>query len=233
MSSLSKHVIHQPRPIRSALIILLAIVITAVFFWLYHLNYNEESISEIKLLKHQTLQLSTDKQSLANKNEQLVKLVQQQKVQLESHQHYVAIQKVTEDQLQLQLVNLQSTIVTLNKELMFYQNVTQGNSDSQLQIRELHLQYDNKNVDFVNYRLVVTQGQRIKKAIAGTVLITFNKNNEQAIVKKHSLNLRHVQVIEGQIKLTEGITPDTILISLKRKNRKTLTQTFDWHIDSN
>ena len=143
MSSLAKHVIHRPKPIRSALIVFFAITITALSFWLYHQNYNERAILKINDLSQKNKLLTTNKQALINENGQLLKQVQQQTTQIESHQHFVAIQKVTDEQLQLQLSKLQSEIVILNKDLMFYQNVTQGTGDSKLQIRELHLRQDN------------------------------------------------------------------------------------------
>ena len=233
MSSLAKHVIHRPKPIRSALIVFFAITITALSFWLYHQNYNERAILKINDLSQKNKLLTTNKQALINENGQLLEQVQQQATQIESHQHFVAIQKVTDEQLQLQLSKLQSEIVILNKDLMFYQNVTQGTGDSKLQIRELHLRQDNTQADRINYRLVITQGQRIKSAIKGTVIVTLNKNDKHTTINEHSLNLRSVQVIEGQIELTDSITPDTISIALKRKKKTTLTQTFDWQLDNN
>lgn len=233
MSSLAKHVIHRPKPLRNILIVLLAIAITALSFWLYQQNTNERTISKISIISEKNNQLSTDKQALISKNGQLQKRLQQQAKQIKDHQHFVAIQKITDQQLQLQLSKLQSEIVTLNKDLMFYQNVTQGTGDSKLQIRELHLSQDSTQANKVNYRLVITQGQRIKNSIKGSIIVTVTKDAKHTVINKHSLNLRHVQVIEGQIELTDSTTPDTISIALKRNKKTTLTQTFDWHLDNN
>jgi len=233
MSSLAKHVIHRPKPFRNILVVLLAIALTALSLWFYQKNSNERAISKIKDLSQKNERLSTEKKVLTNKNEKLLEQVQQQETQIKSHQHFVAIQKVTDEQLQLQLSKLQSEIVTLNKDLMFYQNVTQGTGDSKLQIRELQLRPDSTQANKINYRLVITQGQRIKNSIKGTISVTLNNNAKHTLINEHTLNLRHVQIIEGQIELTDGITPDTISISLERKKKTTLTQTFDWHVNTN
>lgn len=233
MSLLAKHVIHRPKPFRNVFIVLLAIVITALSLWLYQQSANERVITKLKHLSQQNQMLNTDKQSLIIKNKNLLAQVQQQATQIESHKYFIEIQKVTDEQIQLQLSKLQSEIVTLNKELMFYQNITQGTGNSKLQIRELNLRQDKTHADKVNYRLVITQGKRIKNAIKGTIVVTLNNNGKQLLIKEQTLNLRHVQVIEGQIELTDSMTPDTLSISIKRKKKTTLTQTFDWHIDNN
>ena len=157
---------------------------------------------------------------------------QQQAEQIESHQHFLAIQQATDEQLQLQLIQLQDDLVLLNKELMFYQNITQGSSDSKLQIRELHLRQDIAQSNKINYRLVLTQGKRINKPITGTVIVLLNKGGKQHVIKEHSLKIRHVQVLEGQIELTDNVTPNTITIHLKQKKKKVLTHVFDWHIET-
>lgn len=226
MSSLAKHVIQQPKPFRCILVVFVTALLATTLFWLYQKQTSDDLLSQAKMLVEQNQTLSSDNQQLINNN-------QQQAEKIESHQHFLAIQQATDEQLQLQLIQLQNEVVLLNKELMFYQNITQGTSDTKLQIRELHLRKDSTQADKVNYRLVITQGKRINKPITGTIIVTLNNNDNHRIINEHSLNLRHVQVLEGQIELTDNDMPDTIIISLKRKKKKTLTQTFDWHIDNN
>ncbi len=226
MSSLAKHVIQQPKPFRCVLVVLVTLTLTIASLWLYQKQVSGDLFSQAKMLTEQNQILSSENQQLANSN-------QQQAEQIESHQHFLAIQQATDEQLQLQLTQLQDDVVLLNKELMFYQNITQGTSDTKLQIRELDLRKDSAQADKVNYRLVVTQGKRINKPITGTIIITLNNHDDNRIINEHSLNLRHVQVLEGQIELTDNDTPNTLSISLKRKKKKTLTQIFDWQLNSN
>ena len=226
MSLLAKHVIRQPKPFRCILVVLATIAITATSLWLYQQQTADQLLSQAKMLSEQNKILSSENQQLSNSN-------QQQAEQLESHQHFLAIQQATDEQLQLQLTQLQNDIVLLNKELMFYQSITQGISDTKLQIRELLLRQDIAPSDKINYRLVITQGKRINKPITGTIIVTLNKKGEHNVISERPLNLRHVQVLEGQIELTDDSTPDSITISLKQKKKTTLTQTFDWQIDNN
>lgn len=226
MSSLAKHVIQQPKPFRCLFVILVTALITAISLWIYQKSSSNDLSSQVKMLAEQN-------QTLGSENQQLTLNNQQQAKKIESHQHFVAIQKATDEQLQSQLTQLQHNVVLLNKELMFYQNITQGTSNTKLQIRELDLRKDSIQADKVNYRLVITQGKRINKPITGTVIITLSSNDGHRVINEHSLSLRHVQVLEGQIELTDNNTPNSISISLKRKKKKTLTQTFDWQLNNN
>lgn len=223
MSLLAKHVIQQPKPFRCILTVLVTIVLTSVSLWIYQKQVSDNLLS-------QAGKLSKQNQTLSSQNQQLTTNNQQQIEQIESQQHFLAIQQATDEQLQLQLTQLQHDIVQLNKELMFYQNITQGTSDTKLQIRKLELRKNSTQTDKVNYRLVITQGKRINKPITGTVVITLNNNNDDRIINEHSINLRHVQVVEGQIKLTDNDEPNTISISLKRKKKTTITKIFDWQL---
>ncbi len=226
MSSLAKHVIHQPKPFRCTIIVLVTIAFTTSSFWLYQKQTSDQLVSQATLLIDQNKMLLRENQKLNSSNKQ-------QAEKIDSHQHFLAIQQATDEQLKLQLIKLQDELVLLNKELMFYQNITQGSSNSKLQIRELHLSQDITQANKINYRLVITQGKRINKPIKGVVSILLNQDGKQHVINEHSLKLRHVQVFEGQIELTDNMTPNTITVHLKKKKKTVLTHVFDWKIDSN
>ncbi len=225
MSSLAKHVIYQPKPYRSLIIVTVAVLLTAVLLWFYLTQSNESLLIELSQLKQQQQQLS-------NQNEQLQQQLKSVQHELEDKNQFIAIQQETDKQLQHRLDELQNKVVHLNKELMFYQTITQGNTSSKLQIRELELNAIlTEQPENISYRVVITQGQRITKPLTGIVNLTLNYDGDKhQTVSEHQLNLRHVQVLEGTLKLADNITPKSITVTLKQNKKITLSQTFDWQI---
>ena len=229
MSPFAKHVIHQHRPLRWAMIISGIVLITAISIWLY-LKPTSQLRIQFRILQHQNQQLVANNQQLIKHNLQLTK-------KFETQQQILTIQQARDEQLQNQLNELQSEVVHLSKELMFYQNITQGSTSSKLQIRELDLRASNSQSDRVDYRLVITQSKKITKPLTGVVKITLNSRinneNKQLVIGEFQLNLRHVQLFEGQIHLANNNVPESISVTLKQTKKKTLSRTFDWKIDSN
>ncbi|HHA19222.1 MAG: hypothetical protein DRQ39_04840 [Gammaproteobacteria bacterium] len=229
MSPFAKHVIHQHQPLRWAMIIIGIVLLTAISIWLY-LKPTTHLRIQFRTLQQHSQQLETVNQQLTEQNLELAQ-------KFESQQQIMAIQQARDEQLQNQLSKLQTEVVHLNKELMFYQNITQGSSSSKLQIRELDLRASDSQSDMVDYRLVITQSKKISKPLTGAVTITLNSQNngenEQLIVGEHQLNLRHVQVFEGQIQLVSNSVPENISVTLKQAKKKKLSRSFDWQIDSN
>lgn len=228
MNPFTKHVIHQPQPLRWALIVATIVLITALSIWLY-LKPTAQLRLKFRTLQQQSQQLTIDNQQLTEQNLQLTK-------KFEAQRQIMAVQQATDEQLQNQLNELQSEVVHLNKELIFYQNITQGSSSSKLQIRELDLRTSVSQADMVDYRLVISQSKKITKPLTGVVTITLNSRNndekEQLVLGEYKLNLRHVQIFEGQIQLVANIVPESISVTLKQAKKKTLLRTFDWKIDS-
>ncbi|OUR65821.1 hypothetical protein A9Q79_02200 [Methylophaga sp. 42_25_T18] len=235
MSSLAKHVIKQPKPLRWLGFILAIIGTTLAIQW--YVNQNSSVAQQQLLAELEHLQLTLEQQLHIQtaQNQQLNESNAKLNIKLTEQQHHLAIQQATDQQLQQQVVELQNDLINLNKELVFYQTVTQGNSSSKLQIRNILLQADEHSADTFRYRVVITQGQKITKALTGAITIsTTTKRNgktENITVKEHSLNLRHVQVIEGQLKITDNIEPEKIIITIKQKKKKTVSQVFDWKVE--
>jgi len=224
MSSLAKHVIHRPKPLRTILLLIVVAIITYSAQWFLQQKESDESQQNI-----QELQLS--KQQLKDENKEALAA---------EKQHYaqkLALEHATAKQLQLQISKLQEQVLTLNKDLLFYQTITQGSGSSKLQIRELNLSKDTNQADVVRYRIVITQGKKINKAITGTVNIILNVSDngttEQHVLEPQQLNLRHVQVLEGQIKIADDTNPLSLTIDLIQKKKITLSRSFDWQLANN
>ncbi len=225
MSYSTKHIIQQPRPYRTLLIIIIVASLTAVIQWyIYRDNSNEQQqlISKLEQQVDQLLEQNARLQKVAN-------LAPIKKSDL-------AIEKATNEQLQLQLDELQQQLLTQTKDLLFYQSITQGNNSSKLQFRELYLSADSNEADTIRYRLVITQGKKITTPITGDINLVVNVESDGSIVQHklgtHKLNLRHVQVIEGEIKLENNVQPKTISVELIQKNKVTLSKTFEWKLNN-
>jgi len=234
MSSLNKHVIKQPKPLRWLGFILAIIAITFAIQWYANLNSSVAQQQKIENLSQQQQELEQQLQNQISQNQQLSETNADLQLKQTEQQQHLAIQQATDQQLQQQLAELQNKVITLNKELLFYQSVTQGNTSSKLQVREFQLSADQHDADSYRYRLVITQGQKISKALTGTISISTNlkrdSNNGSVTQKEHVLNLRHVQVIEGLLKIADNIEPETITVTIKQKKKKSISQTFDWQV---
>lgn len=215
-----KHIIEQPRPYLRLIIFSLVVAITLSIQWYIHHQKALQLQQDITSLQQQLEQI-TDKYSL------LIKDSPQNRSDL-------AIEKATNQQLQLRLDELQEQVHEQTKDILFYQSITQGNNSSKLQFRELNLRVDDNEPDTIRYRLVITQGKKITSPITGTINMVVNTETNgtkfQHALDEHQLNLRHVQVIEGQIKLENDVQPKTISIDLTQKNKITLSKTFDWKL---
>jgi hypothetical protein len=215
-----KHIIEQPRPYHRLIIVSLVIAITISIQWYLH---NEKSLQlqeDITGLQQQLAQLTV-------KYRRLLKDSPKDKSDL-------AIEKVTNQQLQLKLDELQEQVHDKTKDIIFYQSITQGNNSSKLQYRDLNLRVDENEPDTIRYRLVITQGKKITRPITGTISMIVNTETNgtkfKHVLDEHELNLRHVQVIEGHIKLESDVLPKTISVDLIQKNKVILSKTFDWKL---
>jgi len=221
----TKHVIHQPRPLRRALIVLISVIVASALLWLYLDSTSHQAREEFANLRGEHQNLLKESQVLQRQYE----LASQKLVALE--QSFV-IQHETGKQLELQISELHNEIVELNRELNFYQNITQGSGSSELQIRDFYLSPDPIDNDLFNYRVVITQGKKISKAITGTVSLMLKDKDSKTIkhdkVLQHKLKLRQVQVLDGQIELTDSAKPNKITVTLKRNKKKSLSKDFNW-----
>lgn len=230
MSSLAKHIIHQPKPYRSVLMVIIAVFAGFLIQWWISCTDNEE-FQALKSKSAQLEQVAQDKQQQAQIFEQENNSLQTHLIQQRSE---IAIQQATIEQLQLNLAELQQSQLLQDKDLLFYQSITQGQTSSKLQIKELKLYQDTEASDLIRYRLVITQGKKINKPIQGSIRMVLSIDNngtiEQQKLESHDLNLRHVRVLEGQIKLNENALPISIKVTLVQNKKTTLTREFKWQL---
>jgi len=219
------YVIHYRRPYRCLLLVTLVLVIAMVGAWYWSHQWRLQQTENLTALQGQYEQLLTENQNLVERNQTLM-------TELQSINQLQAMQQATDSQLQTELEAVQDELIQLNKELLFYQNITQGKVSSELQVRELHLRQNTDDPSSFHYRLVMTQGKKIAKAIRGKVALTLQiKNAEQTSsreLNEHALNIRHVQVLEGTLKLTENEQPISIHVVLKQGTKKLAERTFEW-----
>ncbi|HAO25806.1 MAG: hypothetical protein CMH21_08180 [Methylophaga sp.] len=228
-SPLDSYVIQPKRPWRLILWIVLSVIITGLIQWYW---FNHDSGEKARLIEHNK---HLTEQVAAMKNQ----LMQQSESQ-QNQQQVQAMHQATVQQLQNRLEQLQKKVIDLDKELLFYQNITQGNSTSELQIRDLQLRPEAENPEQLRYRLVITQGKNISEPITGEVMIKLQNSEgegEEAKtidlnVTEHPLNLRHVQVIEGVFNLSEISVPEQISVSLRQKDKVLISRNFDWQTDT-
>ncbi|MFW5426735.1 MAG: DUF6776 family protein [Methylophagaceae bacterium] len=229
MPSLAKFIVRQHRPYFYVTILIVSIALTFLvqrYVYLKETQVQQQKIKEYK-------QLDNLYQQLRKKNEEMSQYISVSDERLEDNKYELDLQKATIQQLEQQHSLQQEQLATLNKELLFYETLTQGERPNKLQIRELHLRSDITNSDIVHYRLVITQGKKINQALTGTIEMVSNMPQDKAItLAEHPLNLRHVQLIEGQIKIIDNDEPESITITIKQKKKTLLSQSFDWQLST-
>ncbi len=217
MSLLHPHEIRQRRPFRCLLWMAIIVLLVIAGQWYYHRHISVQQ-SQLRAENRQlNAELQTKHQALSqirNSNEQMQ-----------------AIHQATTTQLESRLQQLQQKVIDLNRELLFYQNVTQGMGSSELQVRELELRFNSSDREQLRYRLVLTQGDNISEPINGEVAVGLQVDadtpDKTDIIGKHGLNLRYVQIIEGSFFLPTT-TPAKLVVTLTQKGKMLTTRAFNW-----
>lgn len=230
MSVFNTFTIGQHRPHYAVALVVISVVLTFLIQRYAYLKTTQVQQQQIK----QYQQLDDAYQSLRTDNKELSDTLILRNTSTDSQKYELAIQQATILKLEQQLSTLQKQLTSLNKELVFYQTITQGDRPQKLQIRELELRADSADPTLVHYRLIITQGAKINQALTGTIEIIVNaiqhQTSESVLVAAHPLQLRHVQLIEGQIKLTEKTMPKTITIAIIQNGKELLTQLVNWQL---
>lgn len=223
MASLDNYVIRPHRPFRCFFTIVLVAMLLFAGQWFWH----------TQLSAYQTA-IEVEKNRLS---EQLIDLQTRYKALSESQQSLQQAETMHQsktEQLENRLQHLQQKVFDLNKELLFYQNITQGNISSELQVRELQLRTDSENPLLMRYRLVITQGENISEPITGTIEVSMSsiadgETSDSTLIAEHGLNLRHVQVVEGNFEMmANAAIPDHIDVSLKQGDKTLTSRSFEW-----
>ncbi len=225
--SLTKFIIRPHRPYFYVVILIIAVALTVFIQHYVYLKATQVQQQQIK----QYHQLKDVYKQLKNTHEEMNETLSLNSKILDDNKHELSLQKSTIQQLEQQLIQQQQQLATLHKELLFYETITQGDRPNKLQIRDLHLRLDDTHSDIVHYRLIITQGKKINQPLTGTIEIIGDMPQQHSIaITEHPLNLRHVQLIEGQITISNNEPPESITITIKQKNKMLLSQSFNWQL---
>lgn len=224
-------VISEPKPLRNITIVAILLLVTIVAQWLYNQSQNKTLFSQLDTLNSQLSELETAYNTLRQQFTDTQKSKRLVELQLSEQQQTNVIQQGTEQELQIQLNELQTQVMSLKKELMFYQNITQGNSSSKLQVRDTFIS-KTELPNIYRYRIVITQGKKVSKPITGKVKMSLKTKSadKETDIAEHNLNLRHIQVIEGSVNLAENTTPEAITIKITQSKKTRLNETVKWQI---
>jgi predicted negative regulator of RcsB-dependent stress response len=143
--------LHHPVRVLIGLVLIITLMILGVRYWV--LNTTESQTKELIELNKTHKLLKQDLKTVSEQQSALMK-------ELDNTRHAYALLTETNRQLQAELADTHHTILQLNKELLFYQNVTQGNVGTELQARELRAQATPNNPKQYSYRIVLTQGKK-------------------------------------------------------------------------
>lgn len=220
MSALHPYEIRQRRPFRCLLWILLVASLIVFAQWYYHQHISQQQAE----LVAENRQLSSELAALQARYQELSQT-------RSSQQQLQAMHQATTSQLESRLQQLQQKVIDLNKELLFYQTVTQGTGSSELQVRDLQLRADNDDAGLLRYRLVLTQGDNISDPITGGVAVSLQADADDpkttVVIGEHGLNLRYVQVVEGSFTVPAS-APAQLIVTLTQKDKTLISRAFNW-----
>ena len=142
---------------------------------------------------------------------------------------------------QEELKQIQEERQELEKDLEFLRNLVEDEGKGALRIKEFKLAAGKKKRGY-SYSFTVTQMKEDFGVAKGRVDISVQGTLEGAAKtlklaeitadkkKSHKFRFRHFQNIQGQIKLPEGFTPDSLIVEVAPETKKLppLRESFDW-----
>jgi hypothetical protein len=217
------YILHLQRPAHLIVGLVLVLTLLGLGARYWYQSATSDQAQELRTLKQNYKALEKTHEQLTEKNRLLV-------TELENAKHAYALLAATDKQLQQDLQSVQDDVMRVNKELLFYQNITQGNASSELQVRELRIMPGSSQLPNYNYRIVLTQGKKITKSISGDVVmeLLYSDGHTEQVEVTQSLNIRHVQVVEGPFQLKTDEHPSQIRIRLVQKKKTLSESTFNW-----
>lgn len=233
MTNIPKHIIQTSSLLRNIVTVtVLCLIIAALSYFCWQLLEQQATHDE----RLEATQLEQQRQS----QEQADIIGSQQKELSETtsaarqKSQALVIEESTNVQLEKQLSQLQEQVLNLEKELSFYQTVTQGPKTSGLQIHEFQLFVDDSTQpNNLRYRLMLTQGQRIEAPLEGQVMLQLPSSGNDAspvILDTIDFKLRYVQIIEGFFTITTNAPPEKIVVILSQGDKPNRLQSFDWKL---
>ena len=140
--------------------------------------------------------------------------------------------------------DLESQVAELNEELAFFRGVmSPAEGDSELQVQTVQIQPADEARAF-RLRLVLVQPGPQDKRVTGALEVTLSGNDEDG---KRRLSIsqlgaepadlryafRYFQIVERDVTLPEGFTPDRVDIRLRpaRRGADEIEVSFPWRLD--
>lgn len=127
-------------------------------------------------------------------------------------------------------------IARLREELAFYRNMVSSGGRGGVQVQSLTIQRGTAPNAY-RYKLVIVQTRRPEVVVKGQVRLAVTgtrAGREETIAisgagrRPQALNLRNMQIIEGEILLPEGFGPSRISVSVVPGNARAIAQYYSW-----
>lgn len=81
---------------------------------------------------------------------------------------------------------------------------------------------------------MITQGNETSKTFTDTIIIKisarYDGKTHKTMVREHLLNLRHIHITEGHIKIADNVKPKNITIIIKQDAHPNILKISDWDI---
>jgi hypothetical protein len=80
--------------------------------------------------------------------------------------------------------------------------------------------------------LLLPKVKKVSKPLTGKIMLTLNtvQDDNNSDIAEHDLNLRHIQVIEGHITVSETVKPEAIDIKITQGKKTRLNETVQWQL---
>lgn len=128
-------------------------------------------------------------------------------------------------------------IARLREELAFYRNMVSSTTRaSGVQVQSLTIQRGTAPNAY-RYKLVIVQTRRPEVSVKGQVrlAVTGTRSGRRETIaiagaggKPSALNLRNMQIIEGEMQLPAGFEPASISVSVAPGNARPMDQNYSW-----
>lgn len=187
-------------------------------------------------------QASAERDGLIERIEQLQQVNAQLRAQKAIHEQAREIDRVAYDRIDTSLTELQSEVLELKEEVIFYRGIV-GSSDQVrgLQILSFLLEPNSGEGNY-RYRLILNQLEKSNRVIKGRVrltLIGLQENRQVELphtevskkaTKGERFRFKYFQEIDGDIVLPEGFVPLRIKVkaSSDGKKPKLVERTYSW-----
>ncbi len=233
-------VIRTHRPIRFAIGVILASMVTAIGTWLF---LDEAHWSVIR----GRFRASAEQQRLWSTNKDLEQGNSDLRERVIALERIASVDKQTETFLQKEIRGLQDEIFVLKGELAFYQGIME--SADQTKGLDVHSIYVRRLALARNYqlKLVLTHVANAEAEAAGVMSIALEGLQNGAlrritldevsadVTPEIAFNFRNFKRFEASMQLPDGFAPQRVFVELQLNDIKAskIKKVFDWPVTAN